>query len=89
MFFFIITTSIWVHELIHVYQLNQSNQDVDEVCFVGWRRFEKTNAVGWVKSTVSTNLNEKQMENHSLFIQVVYVTIIGFFFVKWIENIKS
>jgi len=81
-FFFIITTSIWVHELIHVYQLSKNNQHVDEVCLMGWKTTKESSAVGWVKSLVHKELEEKKMEDHALLVQVFYVTATALFFTK-------
>lgn len=71
--FFLVVTSLWLHEGIHYLQFQASNHRVDEVCLTGWG----SGALGWVKTTSSQEPDISRMEFQSYLLQFIYVAMAG------------
>jgi hypothetical protein len=87
--FFLIVSSIFIHEWVHVQQFTSSKNNVDEVCLLGWKEFEDGTAAGWVKSTLSNRPDIDKMEVHAHLVQFVYIIAGGIMLNLWIGRFKS
>lgn len=75
----IIASSIALHEAVHIIQL--SEQHIDEVCLLGYKETDSTQALGWVKAGSKINYHAASMESEASLIQMLYVAAATFLFI--------
>lgn len=85
-FFYLILSSIFIHEFIHAFQILSSGDDVDEICFLGWKRFNNTDAIGWTKSIVKKEYKKGELEFDAYIIQFIYLIFGGILLSVWKER---
>ena len=75
--------SVFIHELIHIYQFKRHGLNVNEYCFFGF----KDGSIGWVVSNTTdkhVDIGKLEFESVSisLFVTLLFVILINFLFYK-------
>lgn len=87
--FFLIVSSIALHETVHIVQFTSSGSPIDEVAFLGWKASGDSVAAGWVKSTSTKNFSLGELEFWAHAVQFVYLIVAGFLLNLWALSYKG
>ncbi len=71
--FFLLTSSIIIHELIHYLHFIALGSEIQEVVLLGWQQSNAEPALGWVTATASFTVNTHIMELLAYTIQLSYL----------------
>ncbi len=82
----IITSSIAVHEVVHILQLS-GQSSINEVCLLGYKEAGDTQALGWVKAGTKISYHAAALESTASIVQMAYVGLMSF--LLWRRNGKS